>query len=207
MNDLRESSNEEICHFLLNGKRGKMTQLGLDDENYKGPVNYINRVIYEDKKTKIIFSHLEIDRGSLIQKFFFYSSSWGRIKNSFFTLEGYQGTFDEKMCGFINIKDIADYVYKPKSIPNHKEERESLKKKDEKITIKVVDFASLVLYCKQKYEKSPVYVIEKGDFAGHNSRVVVRATMPDGKMYLAQGMNKENAADNFAVMYAAKFIR
>lgn len=132
MKDLRESSNDEICHFLLNGKRGKMTQLGLDDENYKGPVNYVNRVIYEDKKTKIIFSHLEIDRGSLIQKFFFYSSSWGRIKNSFFTLEGYQGAFDEKMCGFINIKDIADYVYTPKRIPNHKEERESLKKRMKK---------------------------------------------------------------------------
>lgn len=107
MKKLTKFSDEEICEFLLNGKKAHALELSTERSEFN-ETNFTERVIYKDKNVEIIYSFLKIAEDDMIQQFFIYSSWWGKIKNSFFTLEGFKGKSDER-CGVININELKKF--------------------------------------------------------------------------------------------------
>lgn len=196
MKNLTEMSSEKICNFLLNGKKGRAMQVGLDKENMINTSGFVNRTIYEDKNIKIVFAYLVVSEGDIIQQFFLYSKWWGKIKNSFFTLDGFQGKCDEVKCGLIHIEDLKDFY------PGSKEVL--INNKNQQAVIEITDFASLVLYCQRHFKKSPTYFVSKIIREAPDSWIEIEVTMPDGKIYTHEGFNKKEAAKEFAINYASK---
>lgn len=188
MENITKLSNEEICEFLLTGKKGDCLELGTDNSQ-KNDSDFVERVIYKDKNVEIIFSCLEIAKDDLIQQFFIRSNWWGKIKNSFFTCEGFKGKSDIK-CGVININELKPFNYNGDTV--------AINNKNEIATIGITDFASLVLYCQRKYKSSPNYQVVEVISLSPDSWVKIQVNMPDGSKHFAEGSSKKDAANNFA---------
>jgi len=196
MKNLFNLSNEEICEFLLNNKKAVALELGSEEDVLENnPDNkFINRVIYEDKTMKIIYSFLKIKEDDIIEQFFIYSTWWGKIKNSHLSLEGFTGK-SQRRCGVINIDDLKTW----NSGTNH-----SINNHNAEVKIEVTDFASLVLFCQKKYKKSPSYEVSEVISLSPNPWVEIKIFMPDGTEHCYEGTSKKDAANKFAVEFFKK---
>jgi len=188
-------TNEEICEFLLSGKKADTMELNPERSRLK-KTGFNERVVYKDKSMEIIFSYLKIADDNIIQQFFIYSNWWGKIKNSFFTCEGFKGKSETK-CGVVNINGLQPFNYKGDAV--------TINNKNEIANIEITDFNSLVLYCHRKFKTSPNYEVIEVISQAPNSWVKIQVNMPDGK-YFAEGSSKKEAANKFAVEYAKKLF-
>ena len=168
---------------------GDCKEISISNEINK--TEFTERVIYKDKNVKNVFSFLEISKEDIIQQFFIYSNWWGRIKNSFFTLDGFKGK-SETCCGVINIDELQNFNGK-NFVP--------INNKNEQAKIEVSDFASLTLFCQRKFKASPSYDVVKIISEAPNLWVRIKIKMPNGKTYLAEGTSKKDAANKFAKTY------
>lgn len=193
MKNLSKLSNEEICEFLLNGKKGNCLEL-TPEHSELNKTDFTERVIYKDKNVEIVFSFLEITEDDIIQQFFIHSNWWGKIKNSFFTLEGFKGKSEETRCGVININELKNFNVNGKFVP--------VNNRNEQAKIEVSDFASLTLLCQRKYKASPSYEVVAIISEAPNSWVRIQIKMPDGKTYFSEGTSKKDAANRFANSYS-----
>jgi len=190
MKNLIELSNEEICEFLLSNKKADALELN-PDRSGERKSDFIERTVYKDKSIEIIFSYLKIADDDIIQQFFIYSNWWGKIKNSFFTVEGFKGKSELK-CGVINVDELKPFNNNGQSV--------AINNRNETAKIEIADFNSLVAYCQRKFKASPSYetveVISQSP-----SLVKIKITMPDGKSHFETGGSKKEAANKFALKY------
>ena len=191
MKNLTKLSNEEICEFLLNGKKADAMELGVADFGVNNS-DSINRVIYKDKSVEIIYNYLEIAKNDIIQQFFIKSNWWGKIKNSIFTLEGFRGNCNEKKCGVIGMDELKDF-----NVGNFV----PINNRNEQAKIEITDFASLTLHCQRKFKTSPSYEVVKIISEAPNSWVKIKINMPDGLIHFSEGASKKDAANRFAASY------
>ncbi len=184
-----------LMSFLLNGKKGNCLELS-NDVNERRKSDFKKILIFKDKNMQIHFSYLSENYNGeniLIQQFEIYSNWWGRIKNSFFTIDGEKGKVPnkEKRLGVININELEEISFRKKvplkkSFPNKKSGSSS--------------FADLVAYCQNNYKFSPSYKVVKQISLPPASIVEIEITMHNGS-YLIQGASKKDAANNFAKEY------
>ena len=191
MKNLSKLSNEEICEFLLNGKKGDCLELN-PERSELNKTDFTERIIYKDKNVEIVYSYLEIAKDDMIQQFFIRSNWWGKIKNSFFTLDGFKGKIDER-CGVINIDELRNFNVNSDSVP--------INNKNEQAKIEISDFASLTLLCQRKFKASPSYEVECVISEAPNSWVKIIIYMPDGSKHFSEGTSKKDAANRFAKTY------
>ena len=194
--NLTNLSNEEISKFLLNGKKADAFELSAKTKEQN--IGFVNQTIYKDKNMEIIFSYLKITENDLIQHFLIHSTWWGKIKNSYLTLEGLKGKTQKVKCGIININDLKSYNI-------NDDDKVAVNNKNQAATIEISDFPSLVLYCQRKFKVSPFYTVEEVIYESPNSWVKIKITMPDGKTYLSEGISKKDAANRFAREYKMFF--
>lgn len=191
MKDLRKLTDEEICEFLLNGKKGDCLELN-PERSEINKTDFTERVIYKDKNVEVIYSFLEIAKDDMIQQFFIRSNWWGKIKNSFFTLEGFKGKSEERY-GVINVDELKNFNVNGEHVP--------VNNKNQQAKIEITDFASLTLLCQRKFKSSPSYQVVKIIREAPNSWVKIEVKMPDGKIYFSEGTSKKDAANRFAMSY------
>lgn len=192
MKNLSKLSNEEICEFLLNGKKGDCLELN-PERSELNKTDFTERVIYKDKNVEIVFSFLEIAKDDMIQQFFIRSNWWGKIKNSFFTLEGFKGKSKER-CGVINVDELKNFNVNGDYVP--------VNNRNEQAKIEIIDFASLTLLCQRRFKASPSYQVVEIISEAPNSLVRIEVKMPDGKTHLSEGTSKKDAANRFANSYS-----
>ena len=187
--NLTKLSNEEICAFLLNGKKGDAMELNNDTVIILPSTGFKKRVIYKDKNVEIYFSYLKVSEDDIIQQFYIISNWWGQIKNSFFTLDGFKGKCEKKL-GVININELKSFNNNHTYVP--------VNNKNDHAQIKVHDFASLTLYCQRKYKASPSYKVVDIISEAPNSWVSIKIHMPNGEIHFSEGTSKKDAANKFA---------
>jgi hypothetical protein len=197
MKSLINESNETICEFLLNNKKADALEFGIYKNIVNGKSDFTERVIYEDKSMKIIYSFLKIKKDDTIEQFFIYSTWWGKIKNSFFTLEGFKGKCEIR-CGGINLNDLKTYNSDTNHVVNNH---------NQLAKIEVIDFASLTLYCQKTMKASPTYKVVEIISQSPNPWVKIKVIMPDGNVYPKEGTSKKDAANRFAVEYANEIVK
>ncbi|MHA3046492.1 hypothetical protein JSO59_003885 [Riemerella anatipestifer] len=190
MRNLHKLSKEKIADYFLNNKQGDLLKLSPVRDN-ETDTGFTSIVIYKDKHMEIIYSYLIVDEENddIIEQFTIYSKWFGKIKNSFFTLNGEKGKFGTTQCGVISVRDLRNF----KSKTNHK-----IHNTNKEVDVEIQDFASLVLYCQKKYGASPSYRVTEVISLSPNSWVEIEITMPNGETHLAEGENKKAAANNFA---------
>lgn len=193
--NLTKLSNEEICEFLLNGKKGNALELN-PEHSELNKSGFTERIIYKDKNVEIVYSFLEIAKDDIIQQFFIRSNWWGKIKNSFFTLEDFKGKCEER-CGVINVDELKNFNVNGNFAP--------VNNKNEQAKIDVADFASLTLLCQRKFKTSPSYEVIDIISKSPNSWIKIKVNMPDGKPHYSEGTSKKDAANRFANIYKFKF--
>lgn len=194
MKSLINLSNEEICEFLLNNKKADGLELNPEKNTDKDSSGFISRTIYKDKNIEIVYSFLKIEDDDIIEQFFVYSNWWGKIKNSFFTCNGFKGKSATKCC-VINLNELKSYNYGTMHQINNKNETSN---------IEVFDFNSLVAYCQRKFKSSPSYSVVDVISLSPNPWVKIEVIMPDGSKHNFEGTSKKDAANRFAVDYANK---
>lgn len=192
MRNLINLSKEEICDFLLNNKKGECLELSPEEGTDTGKSGFTNRVVYEDKNMKIVFSFLEIAEDDTIQEFFIYSKWWGQIKNSMFTLQGWRGKSKELLCGMIEVNNLKNW----NSGTNH-----AVNNRNRVADIEVIDFASFAQRCQKVFRGNPNYKVAEVISLSPNPWVKIEVTMPDGSRHEHEGASKKDAANRFAVAY------
>lgn len=192
MKDLRNLTNEQICNYILNNKKADCMELSAEGELKEGlnpNTGFTTRIVYKDKHVTIAYSYLEIDEDDIIQNFFIISNWWGRIKNSYFTIDGERGKFGYVRCGVFSPGELEPFkTYNHVPVNN----------RNEQVDIDVNDFASLALYCQRKYKASPTYKVVEVLSLSPNPWVRIKVRMPDGKTYYHEGTSKKHAANKFA---------
>ena len=187
--NLTKLSNEEICAFLLNGKRGDVMELNNTVVTELPLTRFKERGIYKDKNVEIYFSYLEVSEDDIIQQFYISSTWWGQIKNSFFTLDGFKGKCGKK-TGVININELKSFNNNRTYVP--------VNNKNDHAQIKIHDFASLTLYCQRKYKASPSYKVVEVISEAPDPWVSIKIYIPNGEVYFSLGTSKKDAANRFA---------
>jgi hypothetical protein len=192
MRNFINSTNEEICEFLLNNKKADGLELSAEqseDEN----TGFKSRTVYKDKTMEIIYSYLEIDDDDFVENVYIYSKWWGQIKNSFFSCEGFTGKSKVTKCAVFDLNEIKPYKAKTSHPVNNK---------NEAAQIPVTDFDSLVKYFQRVYKKSPKYRVIEIISLPPNSQVKIEVIMPTGTIHVISGTSKKEAANKFADLYA-----
>lgn len=191
MKTLTSFTNDDVCEFLLSNKKANALELSSErsDENN----GFTKRVIYKDKTMEIIYSFLEIEKDDVIEQFTIYSTWWGKIKNSYFTLEGFKGKSDKIRCGVININDLKDWNSRSNHPINNHNSKASV--------VEVTDFASFTLLCQKVFKASPSYEVKRVIRQSPDPLVEIKVIMPDGTEHLQKGSSKKDAANKFAVSY------
>jgi len=192
MKNFKNLSNEEICNYILNNKKADCMELSAKEELKEGlnpKTGFTTRIVYKDKHVTIAYSYMELDEDDILQNFFIVSNWWGRIKNSYFTIDGERGKFGYVRCGVFSPDELKPFKTRDHVPVNNR---------NEKVDIEVNDFASLVLYCQRKYKASPSYEVLEVLSLSPNPLVRIKVRMPDGKLYLQEGTSKKHAANLFA---------
>jgi len=107
MKNFKNLTNEEICNHIFNDKRADFNSINEDHElteRFFNESEFTSRVVYEDKRIKVVYSYFEINEDNLIEYIFIKSSKWGRIKKSHFTIDGDTGEFNEDRWGCLLLR-------------------------------------------------------------------------------------------------------
>lgn len=123
--------------------------------------------------------------------FIIYSPWWGKIKNSFFTIEGHKGRFSSVRCGVINVDNLKPFTSRTK----HK-----INNKNKVADIEVTDFASFVALYQRKFDQSPTYTTTQV-ISQHPSLVEIEINLPSHRVFRRTGKSKKHAANAFAVEF------
>lgn len=190
--NLYKKPKEKIIQFLFNGKKGDTIELSPERSNEKTEDIPEEKeiLIYQDKSMKVYFSYLIIEEDDVIEQFIIYSRWWGKIKNSFFTINGEKGKFTKVRCGVINSRDLETY----QNQTNH-----PINNKNKVADIKVTNFDTFVKFWQRKYGESPSYKVRRVV----SPLVEIEVYVPKYGRYTHQGHSKKAAANEFA----QKFIK
>jgi hypothetical protein len=186
MQDLTKLSEKELCEFLLNNK--KADALGLGTDRTVEESGFIDKVIYKDKKdVEIIFSYLKVADDDIIQQFTIYSKWWGLIKNSFFTIDGFQSISNHLKCGVIDIHELSTYAPKTHVEINN---TNRILTKTEKTDNPMTELSEEI----QSMYGKPIQIEVTGKTGpDHDPLISVRITLPDNSIFEATGKNKKIA--------------
>jgi hypothetical protein len=197
MKKLYKLTNEEICEFLLNGKQGDCLELNPKHAslNPRHPLDFIEHMIYKDKNVQIIYSFLKIAKDDVIQQFFIYSNWWGKIKNSFFTLEGFKGKSEEEKCGVINITELNEIKLNSDLVPvNNKNQICSTKVKTDNPIIELAE------YCQKHFKQNIETVVSIDGGSQHEPVIKADIIIPNGEVYSGKGKNQKEAKQKAAIL-------
>lgn len=194
MRKLSELSNPELAEFLLNGKSGDCLELNSDQsENTEG-----FRTIYKDKHMTIMFSSVTTPENEEIANFFIYSKWWGRIKNSFFTIETRTGKWEHVRCGVISSSLLNEWITKDTVPVNNTNQAIA-------IDSDVIDFDSFAKSYQKIHKVSPTYKVINVIRQSPNPWVEIEITVGDSKKRHC-GTNKKEAANNWAVIFGHSYL-
>jgi hypothetical protein len=183
MKTLENLPNEEIIAYLFNNK----TADALEISAKLPPEESCGLLIYEDKTMKVYYCCKRAGN-TVLEQFFIYSTWWGSIKNSFFTIGGDKGKSPNIRCGIIDREHLKEY----KSKTNHE-----INNKNKVGNITVEDFRTFGLRIQREKGKSPTYKV-KEVISQSPSLVKIEVTVPGYGTYDHTGRNKREAADDFA---------
>jgi len=180
--NLKQKSPEEISEYLFNQKKGNADEMDKSESH----IQACSLLIYKDKAMRVYYCPDGLDDG--IEQFIIYSNWWGKIKNSFFTIQGQKGKFANVRCGRIILEMLKEY----QSETNHE-----INNKNKVGNITVEDFRTFGLRIQREKGKSPTYKV-KEVISQSPSLVKIEVTVPGYGTYDHTGRNKREAADDFA---------
>ncbi len=182
---------EEIADFILNGKTSDCIELKVSSpKDKKRDTGFTDIIVYKDKYMEIQYSYLETEEYDVIENIYITSNWWGRIKNSFFTIQGERGKFDSPRCGWVvDLQDMKSNFSERVTINNTN--------KIYDMKTQVNNFASFVMYMQKNHKQSPTYKVIKVVSESPRPWVAIEITIPGFGTYHAGGASKKAAADDF----------
>jgi hypothetical protein len=176
---LESESNEKIRDYFFNKKTANA--VGISAEIICQ--NKSRRLIYENKsiKMKVYYCCIK-EKNVIVEQFCIYSTWWGPIKSSFFTIDNNKENLSEVKCGIIDRKDLKSYE----------------KSKNPKINNrKLENFQDLITKIKKETKKRPSYKVDEV-ISQSPSKVKIEINVPSYGTFTWEGKNQQEAAKDFA---------